>query len=496
MNIMRRFLPYLFVLGCAFFLVPQQSLAATRPLTLGMSGSDVTAMQNALIEHGYLAGGYATGYFGNLTLTALQKFQCDKAIICTGAAFEGYGIYGPRTKAALGADEGYAAPRKTVYLTGEPLTPPATGKFEISGWIPYWRAATGTADVLPHLSQLTSVMPFSYTVRSDGTLNDRLNLKEEPWVSFMAKAREAKVRIIPSILWGDGEATHRILSDTGKRIALEDEIAALVKREGFDGIDIDFEAKKHETLTYFSTFLKGLYQRMSKNWVYCTIESRTPLEERYSNGTKIPSDADDVANDFIEINKYCDRVEIMAYDQGTVAVRLNSARAAPYAPVADPAWVENLVHLAAQTISRNKLILGIPTYGYEYTVTPLGGGSFKYERLWAFNPRYATDIAAKLGITPARTSGGELGFSYDSALLPAPTGDDATQVQQANLPTTTVGLNAGSAFNSGKPFNYMAWSDAKAIEEKAALARELGIRGVAVFKFDGGQDPKMWEVLK
>jgi len=28
------------------------------------------------------------------------------------------------------------------------------------------------------------------------------------------------------------------------------------------------------------------------------------------------------------------------------------------------------------------------------------------------------------------------------------------------------------------------------------LARELGIKGVAVFKFDGGEDPGMWGVLK
>lgn len=475
--------------------LPANALAA-RSLSLGMTGDDVQALQEALIAEGHLAAGYATGYFGPLTDAALKKYQCAKAIICSGAAFEGYGIYGPRTQKSLKAGSGYTAPRATVYLTGQ-MTPPATGKFEFSGWIPYWRAATGTADVLPRLSQLTSVMPFAFSVKSDGTLADTARLTEEPWVSFIKEAQAKGVRVIPSVMWGNGDSIHAILSNTQKRIALEDEIAAMVKERGYDGIDIDFEAKKHETLDYFSTFLKGLYQRMGNKWVYCTIESRTPLEERYSPGAKIPAEADDVANDFIEMNKYCDRVEIMAYDQGTVAVRLNSARSAPYAPVADPAWVENLIRLAAQTISRNKLILGIPTYGYEYTVTPLGDGRYQYKTLWPFNPRYAADIAAKLGITPMRTSGGELGFSYHEALLPAPTGDDATQVQQtAQQPTTTIGLNAGSAFNSGTPFNYMAWSDAKAIEEKVALARKLGIRGVAVFKFDGGQDPLMWNVLK
>jgi len=42
----------------------------------------------------------------------------------------------------------------------------------------------------------------------------------------------------------------------------------------------------------------------------------------------------------------------------------------------------------------------------------------------------------------------------------------------------------------------MTWSDAEAIAEKVELARKLGVRGVAVFKFDGGEDPEMWEILK
>ena len=42
----------------------------------------------------------------------------------------------------------------------------------------------------------------------------------------------------------------------------------------------------------------------------------------------------------------------------------------------------------------------------------------------------------------------------------------------------------------------MWWSDAKAIEDKVKLARKLGVRGVAVFKFDGGQDTGAWNVLR
>lgn len=485
-------IPFLFLL--LFFLMPANAFAAVRSLSLGLSGNDVVALQNELISQGYLAKGYNTGFFGPLTQTAVKKFQCSQNIICSGSATQGYGIYGPRTRAALKSATTY--PKNPATL-GAVLTAPATGAFEISGWIPYWRSATGTLDVLPHLSQLTSVMPFGYTMKSDGTLVDTANLSQEPWTSFIAAAKAAKVRVIPTVMWGNGDTIHRILSNTTTRIALEDEIANTVKQNGFDGIDIDFEAKKHETMNYFSTFLKGLYQRMGNKWVYCTIEARMPLEDRYSPGATIPPDATDYANDFIEMNKYCDRVEIMAYDQGTINVRLNNARSAPYAPVADPGWVENLVTLAAQTISRNKLIIGIPTYGYEYTVTPVPGSGYQYKVLWPFNPGYATDIAERLGITPTRTSANEIGFTYDAKLLePAPADDEATLTQQATAVSTTIAQNAGSQITTGLPFNYMTWSDSQAIADKVALARKLGVRGVAIFKFDGGEDPGMWSVLK
>src|SRR3989338_857230 len=447
------------------FFLPSRALAA-RSLSIGLSGSDVAALQNVLIEKGYLATGKAAGYFGPLTEAGIKKFQCDQNIVCAGTRASGYGVYGPRTQAALAGAS-------------------SINQFEFSGWIPYWRTATGTADVLPHLSQLTSVMPFGYTMKNDGTLADTAKLREEPWTSFIAAAKKANVRVVPTVMWGNGETIHRVLSNTATRIALEDEIANVVKQSGFDGIDIDFEAKKHETIDYFSTFLKGLDMRLGNKLLYCTIEARMPLDHRYSPGAVIPPDAMDYANDYKEINKYCDRVEIMAYDQGTIDVHLNGIRSKPYAPVADPAWVETLVTLAAKSISKNKIIVGIPTYGYEYQISLLPDASFEYKVLWPFNPRYAIDIAKKIGITPTRTGAGELGFLTTSATS-VPAGAEATEAEPTTIPPASTLIS----------LNYLTWSDAKAIADKVALARKLGVRGVAVFKFDGGQDPGMWGVLK
>ncbi|MDO8407770.1 MAG: glycosyl hydrolase family 18 protein [bacterium] len=372
--------------------------------------------------------------------------------------------------------------------------------FEVTGWLPYWRAATSTADVLPHLSSFTSVMPFGYIVRSDGTLEDAFNLGSTTAGATLAlrtAAKRAHVKIIPTVMWSNGAAIHAILSNQKSRIALEDRITALVKDNGFDGIDIDFEGKKAETKPYFSTFLKGLYQRMGTKWVYCAIESRTPVADRYE-GTP-PPDATEYANDYVAINKYCDRVEIMAYDQQTIDVTLNKAAdGTPYIPISDTKWAEKVLKVAAKTISKKKLVLGVATYGYEWQVTPLSESGFRYDMQWAFNPRYATDLSTALNITPTRNAAGEMSFTYVPSAASASAGGAVppdTTNGNGLLAATTHYSDGTTTPVSGTPYNILWWSDARAIADKITLAKKLGLRGVAIFKLDGGEDQGLWAGL-
>ncbi|ADK15607.1 MULTISPECIES: SpoIID/LytB domain-containing protein [Clostridium] len=56
---------------------------STLPLSLGMTSSDVAALQNALIKLGYNVSG-ATGYFGTQTKSAVIAFQTDAGIPASG----------------------------------------------------------------------------------------------------------------------------------------------------------------------------------------------------------------------------------------------------------------------------------------------------------------------------------------------------------------------------------------------------------------------------
>ncbi len=87
--------------------------AATISSTLdfGATGSDVTSLQQFLAGDVHIyPEGVISGYFGPLTRAAVQRYQCQQGIVCSGdAASTGYGRVGPRTLTAINASIGGVA---------------------------------------------------------------------------------------------------------------------------------------------------------------------------------------------------------------------------------------------------------------------------------------------------------------------------------------------------------------------------------------------------
>jgi spore germination protein YaaH len=167
---------------------------------------------------------------------------------------------------------------------------------------------------------------------------------------------------------------------------------------------------------------------------------------------------------------------------------------APYVPVADPQWVYKVVNLALKDISKKKLVLGVATYGYEYSVTPFSGYGYSYKLQWAFNPKYASDIAAQYGATIQHNRAGEQSFVYIPNLFPNSPPPGTTPANLSNNDTVPVTATNGSG-KAGAIYNILWWSDASAINDKINIAKELGLRGIAIFKIDGGEDPALWNLL-
>jgi len=338
--------------------------------------------------------------------------------------------------------------------------------FYYGGWIPYWNETLGTQDVVNrfNIKPFTEISPFSYEVKYDGTLVDRIKINEAPWPDFLSAARAHKMKILPSVALFDGDEIHYLLSNAKRRQAHEDNIAAMVLSQNFDGVDIDYEAKDSADKNYFSTFIKGLAIRLhsKKKILSCTIESRTPLTSLFEVG-KVPKKVER-SNDLTALNKYCDQIRVMAYDQGFVDLKLNKAKTKGqfYAPVADPDWVKKVLQETLKEISPKKIMLGIPTYGYEYEVA-LGNNYPDYKRIRSIGFKDAMALATSTNSTLIRNSAGELSFIY-------------------NITATSTRL--------------VWFSDAQAVADKIKLAKKLKLRGAVFFKFDGENDPLIWEKMK
>lgn len=377
---------------------------------------------------------------------------------------------------------------------GVPYAASAAGDLEVSGWIPYWSGTDGIHDAEKRLSVLDEIHPFSFSVKSDGTLLDLLGLDKSAWKRLIRKAEAKDVLVTPTVMTSDGAMLHALLSDPLRRTAHVASITRMVEEGGYDGVNIDYEAKRSETKNFFSLFLKELKVALGNKRLSCAVEARTPPDSLY----RTPPAVIEYANDYAEIGAHCDRVQIMAYDQQRADIKLNDARrGAPYMPVSDTEWVRKVVALAVQNIPKEKLVLGIPTYGYEYEVTVSPDWYQNYTRVRALNPGDAKSLARKKKVSATRNAAGEMSFTYATTFT-----DKSVKSYKVPRDTTkgnTVAAQALAYANkTGKTtyFNIVSWSDAESIEAKVDLAEEFDLRGVAIFKIDGEEDAKLWSIFR
>lgn len=372
-----------------------------------------------------------------------------------------------------------------------PMSASAAG--EVAGWIPYWEASKGMKDAKKHFSELDTVYLFAYTVSKTGGLKDQMDLDGRTAERFVKDAEKADVEVLPTVMWSDTNAIHDVLSDSKKRAAHVKEIAEMVEDGDYAGVDIDYEGKKADTKDYFSAFLRELDAALDGKKLSCTVEARTPADSLY---TVVPPTIR-YANDLAVIGSVCDVVNVMTYDQQRADLKLNKARqGAPYYPVADPEWVRKVANLMVQSIPKSKLMLGVATYGREVEVTVSPDWYQAYTQLWSVNPSYAKSEAKKQKVTASTNAAGEQTFTYIPKKSKVKlTGVSAPKGTPSGMEVAAKALAYANKTGETVKFNMVWWSDAAAVGQKADLAEELGLRGISIFKIDGGEDSGIWRRL-
>ena len=362
--------------------------------------------------------------------------------------------------------------------------------FQYGVWLPYWQSQNGAMNISQNLDSLNEISPFSYEINAKGELYDDLMIGNGSWDAWFGAVRELGIKIIPTIAWFDAGGIQKLLSNTKTRQGTEDTIAQLVQGDHFDGIDIDFEAMSPSTRPYYSLFIQGLAQRLhpAGKKLTCTVVPRNSPSRIY---TTVPATITYPEN-YAVLNQYCDEVRLMAYDQETTDLVLNAAKGNGnlYAPVADTEWSQAIITEALKSISPKKIMLGVPTYGYEYQVS-WANGVTTYKRARAFDFMAAMDRADSLGIQPMRDNAGELSFTFASSthlnVAPILTTTVPSPIEPQAL--TTINPNASTTF-------FVSFPDSQSILDKINLAKKNGLRGIVLFKADGDIDPATWGEMK
>lgn len=291
---------------------------------------------------------------------------------------------------------------------------------------------------------LTEASPVWYQPTDSGGLIFASDEARRSVASVTAAAQARQIALLPSISnyrnrhW-DGALIHAIITNPGKRATHIAAIVDLVRVRQWAGIDIDYESLSAADRSAFSAFIRDLGDALHQagKRLSVTVHAKTSEPGDWSGAR---------AQDWQALGAAADEVRVMAYDYST-----EDSSPGAIAPLP---WVEDVLKLAVSEIPRDKIILGVPAYGYDWRSGQSGKGV-----QWAEAVAIADAHSAPIKWDPTTQSPW---FAYTDS--------------------------------QGRP--HTVWfEDARSMQTKLALALTYRVGGVAIWRL-GGEDPAIWERLR
>lgn len=290
---------------------------------------------------------------------------------------------------------------------------------------------------------LTYLAPFSYRVNRDGTL------QAPPLNNFPAIAQAngaALMMVVTNLEEGQfsAELGRVILTDEAVQNRLLDNIIATARQYNYRDIHFDMEFLPTDLRENYNNFLRKAKARLSAEGLLMSTAlapktSATQVGEWYE------------AHDYKAHGEIADFVVLMTYEWGYSG--------GPPMAVSPIGPVRQVIEYALTEMPANKIMMGQNLYGYDWTLPYVPGG--QYAR--AVSPQQAIQIAAENNV-PIR---------YDT---------------RAQAPYFN--------YTDGQGRRHVVWfEDARSIQAKFNLVKELGLRGVSYWKL-GLSFPQNWLLIE
>ena len=303
--------------------------------------------------------------------------------------------------------------------------------------------ARGLESLRAHAADMTLLGPQSFVVEADGVV--RGSVPRE----IAEGAEHACLPIMPLVVnpGFDRATAGSLLHSARARDRAATYLAYLARRENLAGFQIDLENIDPGDKTLFTSFVALAAARLHRDGRLVSVAVVPRFSDRYPGESKsgeFKTGQWGASYDYRALGRVVDFMTIMTYDQHG---RLGSP-----GPIAGYAWVEEALDYAAQRVPRQKLLLGVPFYGRDWSVTD--GGTLA--RSLTF--KEATALREKIG-TPQQ---------WDERWC-----------------------SPWFEYREGSAQHTVWFEDRKSLEEKLRLMRRLRLRGFAAWRL-GAEDPEFW----
>ncbi|MEK3883944.1 LysM peptidoglycan-binding domain-containing protein [Paenibacillus sp. PL2-23] len=289
---------------------------------------------------------------------------------------------------------------------------------------------------------LTYLSPFSYRVQPNGSMQP---IDDSPVIGAAYEHRVAPMMVITNFENGtfSPEIAHTVLTDSGVQASLINNIAAVMKEKGYLALNVDFEYIPPADREAYNGFLERLVNTLRPLGLLVST-AVAPKISAEQTGTLYE------AHDYAAHGRIVDFVVIMTYEWGWSG--------GPPRAVAPINEVVKVLNYAITVIPPEKIMMGMPLYGYDWTLPYVQGGR------WAptVSPKAAVERAAQFNAA----------IQYD---------------EEGQSPYYNYYDQEGR--------EHVVWfEDARSVQAKFDIVKAYKLRGVSYWKL-GVPFPQNWTVL-